>query len=58
MSIGGRGSTGVGVGMSTPVGAGSPPDRCERTLVFENARVVEQSWVGPPSMCAEFKRPG
>ena len=57
MRIGGGGSTGVGVGMSTPVGSPEPPPRCERTLVFDKGRVVDQSWVGPPSMCAEFKRP-
>jgi hypothetical protein len=58
MRIGGGGSTGVGVGMSTPVGSPEPPARCERTLVFDQGRVVDQSWVGPPSMCKEFKRPG
>ncbi len=57
MRIGGGGSTGVGVGMSTPVGSPDPPARCERTLVFDKGRVVDQSWVGPPSMCADFKRP-
>jgi len=57
MRVGGGGGVGVGVGTSVPVGSGSPPDRCERTLIFENARVVDQSWVGPPSMCADFKRP-
>src|SRR5256885_7912932 len=35
MSIGGRGATGVGVGVSTPVGSPSAPERCERTLIFE-----------------------
>ena len=58
MRIGGGGATGVGVGVGMPVGSPSPPERCERTLVFDNGKVVEQSWVGPPSMCAEFKRPG
>jgi hypothetical protein len=57
MSIGGRSATGVGVGTSMPVGSASPPDRCERTLIFQDGRVVDQSWVGPPSMCSEFKRP-
>ncbi|HYL25537.1 MAG TPA: hypothetical protein VEV21_14195, partial [Burkholderiales bacterium] len=55
--IGGGGATGVGVGVGMPVGSPEPPARCERTLVFDNGRVVDQSWVGPPSMCAEFKRP-
>src|SRR2546422_742407 len=56
MRIGGGGATGVGVGVGMPVGSPSPPECCERTLVFDNGRVVDQSWVGPPSMCAEFKR--
>jgi hypothetical protein len=57
VSIGGRGATGVGVGMGVPVGSPPAPERCERTLIFENGRVVDQSWQGPPSMCADFKRP-
>jgi hypothetical protein len=55
--IGGGGGTGVGVGVSTPVGSPEPPARCERTMVFQDARVVEQYWQGPPSMCADFKHP-
>jgi hypothetical protein len=57
MRIGGGGATGAGVGVSTPVGSPEPPPRCERTLVFDKGRVVDQSWIGPPSMCADFKRP-
>ena len=57
MRIGGGGATGVGVGVGVPVGSPQPPDRCERTLIFENGVVVDQSWQGPPSMCADFKRP-
>ena len=57
MRIGGGGATGVGVGVGMPVGSPQAPERCERTLIFENGRVVDQSWQGPPSMCAEFKRP-
>jgi len=57
MRIGGGGASGVGVGVGMPVGSPPAPERCERTLIFENGRVVDQSWQGPPSMCAEFKRP-
>ena len=57
MSIGRGSATGVGVGVGVPVGSPSPPDRCERTLIFADGRVVDQSWVGPPSMCADFKHP-
>jgi hypothetical protein len=56
VSIGRGSATGVGVGVGVPVGSASPPDRCERTLIFAGGRVVDQSWVGPPSMCADFKR--
>ena len=55
--IGGGSATGVGVGVGMPVGTPEPPSRCERTLIFADGRVVDQSWVGPPSMCADFKRP-
>jgi opacity protein-like surface antigen len=55
--IGGGGGVGVGVGAGMPVGSPEPPARCERTFVFDNGRVIEQYWVGPPSMCADFKRP-
>ena len=54
---GGRTATGVGVGTSVPIGAPPPPESCQRTLIFQNGVVVDQSWQGPPSMCADFKRP-
>src|ERR671937_2626923 len=47
--IGGGSATGVGVGVGMPVGTPEPPSRCERTLIFADGRVVDQSWVGPPS---------
>ena len=54
----GRGSgVGVGVGMGIPVGSPPPPERCQRTLIFADGRVVEQHWAGPPSLCAPLKRP-
>jgi hypothetical protein len=34
----------------------APPARCERTLTFRDGRVVEQSWIGPDEVCAEFQR--
>jgi len=57
MRVGGGSGVGVGVGTSVPVGSPSPPERCERTLIFKDGVVVDQSWIGPPSMCADFKRP-
>ncbi len=55
--LGGSGATGVGVGTSVPIGSPPPPESCQRTLIFQNGVVVEQAWQGPPSMCADFKRP-
>jgi hypothetical protein len=58
---GGRGGGGVGVGVggSFPIGQGSvtPPARCERTLTFRDGRLVEQAWLGPDEICAEYTRP-
>jgi len=52
------GGVGVGVGASTPIGQGSvgPPARCERTLTFRDGRLVEQSWIGPDEVCADYAR--
>ena len=55
--FGGGSATGVGVGVGVPVGSPPAPEQCERTLVFDAGRVVEQHWNGPPSMCADFKHP-
>ena len=55
----GGGGGGVGVGVGIPIGgsgAPAPPARCERTLTFRDGRVVEQSWIGPDEVCAEFAR--
>ena len=59
--FGGRGGgsgVGVGVGANFPIGQGSvtPPARCERTLTFREGRLVEQSWIGPDEICAEYGR--
>jgi hypothetical protein len=52
------GSGGVGVGTSIILGGGGSvePQRCERTLVFRNDRVVEQTWLGQPAFCSQFRR--
>jgi hypothetical protein len=57
-SIGiGVGSGGVGIGTGVIFGSGgSEPVRCERTLIFEGARVVEQNWQGPADYCNRFGR--
>jgi len=55
---GGGGGVGVGVGASMPIGQGTPtpPARCERTLTFRDGRLVEQSWIGPDEVCADYAR--
>jgi hypothetical protein len=52
------GSGGIGVGTGVTVGGGGPGEwvRCERTLIFDNARVTEQTWHGPADYCASFRR--
>lgn len=56
--FGGSGGVGVGVGTSIILGGGGPVEvvRCERTLVFQDARVVEQTWLGDPTLCSEFRK--
>lgn len=54
--VGGSGSVGVGVGFPIGGGSASPPSACERTLTFREGRLVEQSWIGPDEVCAEFGR--
>ena len=51
------GSGGVGVGTGVTVGPGSgEPVRCDRTLIFRDARVAQQTWQGDPAFCESFKR--
>ena len=54
------GGTGVGLGVGIGVGAGSPGGyervRCERTMIFKDGVVTEQTWLGPASYCSNFKR--
>lgn len=53
--FGGSGGVGFGTGVTMGPGYGEL-QRCERTLFFSGARVVEQSWQGPPGYCASFRR--
>ena len=51
------GSGGVGFGTGVAMGSGGGEFlRCERTLFFQNGRVVEQTWQGPADYCASFRR--
>ena len=51
------GSGGVGIGTGVTMGSGGGEwQRCERTLFFQNGRVVEQTWQGPADYCSQFGR--
>ena len=53
---GGRGG-GVGIGTGIMFGSsGGEPVRCERSLVFGDGRVDEQTWQGPAEYCRTFGR--
>ena len=51
-------NVGVGVGTGFPIGGGGGGQmvRCQRTLVFRNAIVVEQTWNGNSQFCSTFVR--
>ena len=53
--FGGSGGLGFGTGV-TMGGGGGELTRCERTLIFQNGRVVEQTWNGPADFCGSFRR--
>jgi hypothetical protein len=54
--FGGSGGGGVGVGVGFPFGMTVNPASCERTLTFQEGKLVDQSWVGDPGYCRYFKR--
>ena len=56
--FGGGGNVGVGVGVGTSMPFGNDLKRCERTLVFQDGKVVEQIWAGPDDYCDTFKKRG
>ncbi len=48
---------GVGIGIGMPSGASSESYvTCERTLIFKDRRVVDQTWLGSADFCATFRR--
>jgi len=48
---------GVGTGIPLPgMGGGGEVVRCERTFVFKDALVVEQTWNGNSHFCSTFVR--
>jgi len=59
-SIGvGIGSGGVGIGTGIVFGSSGSAElvRCERTLIFDGGRVVDQTWQGTNEYCNGFGRP-
>jgi|SoiMethySBSTD1v2_1073268.scaffolds.fasta_scaffold353764_2 hypothetical protein len=53
--FGGSGGFGIGTGVTIGPGGGEL-QRCERTLFFQNARVVDQTWQGPAEFCSTFRK--
>ena len=54
--FGGSGG-GVGFGTGVTVGPGGGElQHCERTLIFQNGRVVDQNWQGASDFCSSFRR--
>lgn len=48
---------GVGVGTAVATGPrGNSYARCERTMIFKNGQVSEQSWQGHRAYCNSFRR--
>ncbi len=57
--FGGSRGVGTGVGAGFVLGGGGPGGeggRCERTLIFKDGRVAEQTWQGQPGFCSYFRR--
>jgi len=48
--------SGSGVGAEVTPQAAGPLRRCERTLVIQDSRVVEQTWQGDDNYCSTFVR--
>ena len=55
IGVGSGGGVGIGTGVMFGA-AGGEPVRCERTLIFREGRVAEQTWRGPVEYCSSFRR--
>jgi hypothetical protein len=58
-SIGLSAGSGFGVGIGVGVTAGASREvtvSCERTLIFKDGLVAEQTWQGPDDFCSTFRR--
>ena len=53
--FGGTGGVGIGTGVTMGPGGGELV-RCERTLMFRQGRVADQTWNGPQDYCSSFRR--
>ena len=53
--FGGSGGVSIGTGIGVEPGGGELV-RCNRTLLFRAARVVDQLWQGDPEFCSTFRR--
>src|ERR1051325_9228457 len=54
--FGGGGGGGVAVAVAIPSGTTFTPPICERTVTFQENKVVDQNWTGDPGYCRYFKR--
>ena len=55
--VGGGSGGGIGIGTGIMFGSGGGEStRCERTLIFKDGRVNEQTWQGPEQYCKSFGR--
>ena len=55
IGVGSGGGVSFGTGVMFRSGGGEPV-RCERTLIFKDGRVEEQTWQGPDEYCRDFRR--
>jgi hypothetical protein len=56
-SIGIFGGSGIGIGVGVSAGAGRDVTAsCERTLIFKDGLVTEQTWQGAADFCSAFRR--
>ena len=55
-AYGGSGGGGIGISLPLPGMGGTVRGQCQRTLSFENGRVVDQIWQGTTQYCSIFSR--
>ena len=53
--FGGSGGVGFGTGVTVGPGGGEL-QRCERTMILKDGRVVDQTWNGSSDFCGGFRR--